>query len=45
MPLVSNQATGTFQVIRDPEIRQGKVWYYIDNITYSTISTDGIDQG
>ena len=43
MPLVSNQVTGTFQVIRDPEIRQGKVWYYIDNITYSTISSDGVD--
>ena len=45
MPLVSNQLSGDFQVVRDPEIRNGKVWYYLDNITYSTISSDGLNQG
>lgn len=42
-PLVSNQASGIFQVNKDPEIRNGNVWYYLDSITYSTISTDGVD--
>ena len=45
LPLVSNTVSGTFQVIADPEFIDGNVWYQIDSITYSTISSDGVDQG
>ena len=44
-PLVSNQSSGFFQVNKDPEIRDGNVWYYLDSINYSSISSDGVDQG
>ena len=43
LPLVSNQVAGSFQVTEDPVVRNGSVWYTLDNITYSTISSDGVD--
>lgn len=45
LPLVSNQVAGSFQVTEDPVVKNGSVWYTLDNITYSTISSDGVDQG
>ena len=45
MPLVQNLKQGSFQVSDDPILLNGNVWYPLDNITYSTISTDGDDQG
>ena len=45
LPLVSNEHTGTFQIMQDPDILRGNVWYTLDNITYSTISSDGINLG
>lgn len=45
LPLVSNTKTGTFQVTQDPNIYNGNVWYTLDSITYSTISSEGINQG
>ena len=43
LPLVSNQVAGTFQVTEDPVVKNGSVWYTLDNITYSTISNDGVN--
>lgn len=46
LPLVSNTKSGIFQVSQDPDIdARGNVWYTLDNLMYSTISEDGIDQG
>lgn len=45
LPLISNTKSGTFQIMQDPDIIRGNIWYTLDNITYSTISKDGIDQG
>ena len=45
LPLVSNTMVGTFQIVDDPEFIDGNVWYKLDSITYSTISTDGVIQG
>jgi hypothetical protein len=45
LPLVNNTKSGTFQILQDPDIFLGNVWYTLDNLTYSTISKDGIDQG
>ena len=45
LPLVSNTKAGNFQVMQDPDVLRGNIWYTLDNITYSTISKDGIDQG
>ena len=45
LPLVRNTKSGTFQIIQDPDIINGNVWYTLDSITYSTISSEGIDQG
>lgn len=45
LPLVSNTKSGVFQIIEDPSIIADNVWYTLDNISYSTISSDGIDQG
>lgn len=45
LPLISNTRSGIFQIMQDPEVLRGNVWYTLDNITYSTISKDGIDQG
>lgn len=45
LPLVSNTKSGVFQVTQDPDIINGNAWYTLDNITYSTISSDGVDQG
>lgn len=46
LPLVSNTKSGIFQVSQDPDIdARGNVWYTLDNLMYSTISADGIDQG
>lgn len=45
LPLVSNEHSGTFQVMQDPDILRGNVWYTLDNITYSTISKNGVDMG
>lgn len=45
LPLVSNTKSGTFQVTQDPDIINGNIWYTLDNLMYSTISSDGIDQG
>lgn len=45
LPLVSNTKSGIFQVTQDPDIVSGNVWYTLDNMMYSTISSDGIDQG
>ena len=45
LPLVANTQSGTFEVVDDPEVLNRNVWYKLDNITYSTISDDGVDQG
>lgn len=45
LPLVSNRVSGVFQITEDPTIVSGNIWYTLDNITYSTISTNGVDQG
>ncbi len=45
LPLVSNTKSGIFQIIQDPDVFNNNIWYTLDNITYSTISKDGIDQG
>lgn len=45
LPLVSNTKSGIFQVTQDPDIINGNIWYTLDNLMYSTISSDGIDQG
>lgn len=45
MPLVSNRVSGTFQVTEDPALIDDNIWYTLDNITYSTISENGVDQG
>ena len=41
LPLVSNTASGDFQVTKDPEIINGNTWYKLDTINYNTISSDG----
>lgn len=41
LPLVSNTASGKFQVIQDPELINGNTWYTLDTIYYNTISNDG----
>ena len=45
LPLVRNTKSGIFQIIQDPDIINGNVWYTLDSITYSTISSEGIDYG
>ena len=45
LPLVSNTMRGTFQVVDDPQIIDGNTWYTLDTLTYSTINSDGVDQG
>lgn len=45
LPLVSNKVSGSFQIIDDPELIGNNVWYKLDSITYSTISSNGLDQG
>jgi len=45
LPLVSNTKSGIFQVTQDPDIINGNIWYTLDSLMYSTISSDGIDQG
>ena len=45
MPLVSNRVSGTFQVTEEPALIDDNIWYTLDNITYSTISENGVDQG
>ena len=45
LPLVSNTNSGMFQIIQDPDVFNGNVWYTLDSITYSTISPEGVDQG
>ena len=45
LPLVSNKVSGSFQITDDPELIDNNVWYKLDTITYSTISSNGLDQG
>lgn len=45
LPLVSNKVSGSFQITDDPELIGNNVWYKLDSITYSTISSNGLDQG
>lgn len=45
LPLVSNKVSGTFQITDDPELIDNNIWYKLDSITYSTISSNGLDQG
>lgn len=45
LPLISNTLTGTFQIIYDPEIIDGKAWYTLNTLKYSTIDSDGTNQG
>jgi len=41
LPLVSNTVTGIFQIMEDPEIIDGNVWYKFDTLSYSTIDENG----
>ncbi|WQJ53912.1 MAG: hypothetical protein [Wendovervirus sonii] len=41
LPLISNQVTGAFQIMEDPEIIDGNVWYRFDTLSYSTIDENG----
>lgn len=45
LPLTQNTQSGTFEVTKDPEVLNNKVWYTLNSLSYSTISSDGIDQG
>jgi hypothetical protein len=43
MPLVSNRTKGTFQITEDPVQIGDNMWYTLDSLNYSTISSDGTD--
>lgn len=45
LPLVYNTKSGTFQIIEDPQSINGNIWYKFDSLSYSTLDSDGIDQG
>lgn len=45
LPLVRNQVSGLFQVTEDARIIDGNLWYLLDTLNYSTIDSDGVDQG
>ena len=45
LPLVKNRVSGTFQVSEDPKIIDGNLWYVLDNLDYSTIDDNGVEQG
>ena len=45
LPLTQNTQSGTFEIVDDPEVLNRNLWYKLDNIRYSTISSDGVDQG
>ena len=45
LPLVYNTKAGIFQIIEDPYSINGNIWYTFDTISYSTLNSDGINQG
>jgi hypothetical protein len=45
LPLVSNEVSGTFQVTEDPTLTGNNTWYKLDTLSYSTISSNGVNQG
>lgn len=45
LPLISNTVSGTFQITADPTLIDGNVWYTLDTLNYSTISSNGVNQG
>ena len=38
-PLTQNTAVGDFVIDADPVVENGKIWYTLDTVTYSTVST------